>query len=226
MTITETYLAFQIGSDSHFSDSQKQTLVRELAKPPEANEKGLSGRIRPHIAEIEGIGRVIVKHYFRGGVLRHVNQRTYLKTGKTRSEAEFETLSRVRGLGVSAPEPVAFASRPRGFIFYHAWLFTKEIPGAETIADLSQADSPRVARLLPEVEKQVTTLMENGIVHVDFHPGNVLVDGSDRIYIIDFDRSRTDNKNASGLAGFYASRWQRAIAKHGLPTFLNNLNLR
>ncbi len=210
----------EIGSFRSFSDAWEQALVRELQKPPEAAQNRLAGRMRPHVFECEDFGRVVIKHYFRGGILRHVNRRTYVKTGKTRSHAEFDILRHVRTIGINAPMPVAFASKTFGRIFYHAWLVTKEIPDAQTLADLSRSFPGRAEAVLPETATQINTLIQNGVLHVDLHPGNILVDAEDRIYVIDFDKAEIGGKNEAALAGYYLRRWERAVFKHGLPLFL------
>lgn len=222
----ETYQSFEIGSDRKLSPAQKQALVREFERPSEAApQNSLSGRVQPHKTLIEGIGRVVVKHYFRGGLLYNVNRRTYLKTGRPRNVEEFETIGLVRSAGVTTPEPVAYAYRTKGYILYHAWLVSKEIPASLTFAKLCRRDPCLAERLLSEICGQVKLLIKNGIMHVDLHPGNVLVDQGQRVYLIDFDRAKKGIKNKKRLAEHYLNRWRRAVSKHGLPGFMHNLCL-
>lgn len=225
MITTEKYQSHEIGSAGKLSGAQMEALVREFERLPQEAPDLLSGRIGPHKAFIDGLGHVMVKHYFRGGILGHINRRTYLKIGKTRGAEEFEILATVRSAGVRTLEPVAFASRTKNFIFYHAWLVTKEIKASGTLADLSGKDPSRAGAILSEAGKQIKTLIANGILHVDLHPGNVLVDAQDRVYIIDFDRAKTGVKNRRNLAKYYLNRWRRSVAKHGLPGFMNNLKV-
>lgn len=221
MAIIENTMPFTIGSTEGLSDTQKQILVREFQRSPEASQSRLSGRMRPHIAELEEFGRVVIKHYFRGGILRHVNRRTYLKTGNTRSRAEFDFLNQVRKMGINAPLPVAFASRTIGLAVYHAWLVTKEIPGAETLADLSRTAPERAETILPDVATQINMLVCRNILHVDLHPGNILIDEDGRVYVVDFDKAVFYPKTGARLAGHYLERWHRAVVKHELPLFLH-----
>lgn len=223
MAIKENYMSFIIGSTERLSDTQKQVLVREFQRSPEVSQNLLSGRMRPHIAEFEEFGKVVIKHYFRGGILRHVNRRTYLKIGKnkTRSRNEFDFLNQVREMGINAPVPVAFALRTRGIFFYHAWLVTKKIPGAETLADLSRTAPERAEMVLPEVASQIKMLACQNILHVDLHPGNVLIDAKGKVYIVDFDKARRYPKTEMRLIEYYLKRWHRAVVKHELPLFLH-----
>jgi 3-deoxy-D-manno-octulosonic acid kinase len=221
----EKFLSYQIGSIQKVSEAQKQALIREFNRPVEKAETRLSGRVRPQIAKIEGLGRVLVKHYFRGGILRHLNRRSYLKIGKTRSAAEFEALIRVRAIGVSAPEPLVYASISRGVVFYQAWLVLKEVQAAESLAALALTMPDRAETILPLISKQIKLLIRNKMLHVDLHPGNILVDADNRIYLIDFDKMQTEITNKQEITKFYVKRWQQAIAKHNLPIFLKNLVL-
>jgi len=75
-------------------------------------------------------------------------------------------------------------------VFYHAWLVTREIEHAQTLAELSVKDLKRTEKALEKLEGQIELLINNSILHIDLHPGNVLMDGSGKIYIIDFDKAR------------------------------------
>ncbi len=224
-TIIENFRGFEIGSTEKLSLAQKEALLQGIQRAPESSLAPLSGRVRPHGAHIEGLGKVIIKHYHRGGLLWHVNRRTYLRAGSPRCRTEFEMLARVRAAGVNAPRPIAFASLSRHFIFYHAWLVTREVPGARTLAEISRSapeQAPAQAMsMMPALTAQVGTLIRHGILHVDLHPGNVLADEDGRVYLIDFDRAHISAKSREGIAGFYLERWHRAVAKHDLPGFLS-----
>lgn len=221
MTFTETHRSFTIGGMQKLSEASRQALIRELKKSPEAAANRMAGRMQPHIAVIEDLGRVVIKHYFRGGILRHIIRRTYLKTGKSRCRAEFETLTAVSRMGVNVPNPVAFASKSKGFFFYHAWLVTKEIPAGVALAELSRSAPHRAEAVMPEVAAQINRLIQHRLLHVDLHPGNVLIDADSHVYLIDFDRARSGIKSRSRLAAYYRKRWRRAVVKHQLPAFLH-----
>lgn len=223
MTIIEKYRAFEIGSREKLSQGQKEALLQAIQRTPEASLTPLSGRMRPHAAYIEGLGKVIVKHYFRGGLLWHVNRRAYLKTGDTRCRKEFEMLARVREAGINAPQPIAFASLTRHIIFYHAWLLTREIPAARTLAEISRSAPEQAIAMMPALTGQIGALIRNGILHVDLHPGNVLADEDGQVYLIDFDKAHISRKSRTWITGFYLERWHRAVVKHGLPGFLTEM---
>ena len=219
MTYTYTYNAYHIGAAGPLSESQLAQLTGQFGMIG-APEKGvLSGRNAVNRIDLPGVGNVVVKQFARGGMLRHINRWTYVKSGKTRAQAEFELLAKLRELGVNAPEPVAYAFRGR--LFYHAWLITREIEAVQSLAEVALAEPNRIYQLLPAVVTQIRRLIQNRIHHVDMHPGNVLVGPTDEIYLIDFDKAGISRLSSQKLALKYGRRWHRAVVKHQLPDALS-----
>jgi 3-deoxy-D-manno-octulosonic acid kinase len=163
----------------------------------------------------------VVKHYKRGGLAGRLIRRRYLKWGKTRSQSEFELLLKAQDMGIRVPEPLVYASQ--GYLFYRAWLVTREINQPQSLARLSLNDEKRAADAMKSVIEQISQLIEHGILHVDLHPGNVVIDQADRIFLVDFDKGQNYHGNKSKLTGRYISRWQRAVNKHKLPQMLNEI---
>lgn len=127
-------------------------------------------------------------------------------------------LEHLRQLGFAVPRAVAWAERGRFLI--HAWLILAEQPGVQTLAALAQADTGRARAVLPQTTDAVARLVAAGIHHVDLHPGNVLIDDDNQVYLIDFDKAVPQAEPGPGLAERYRRRWHRAVEKHGLPGFL------
>jgi 3-deoxy-D-manno-octulosonic acid kinase len=71
--------------------------------------------------------------------------------------------------------------------------------------------------------KQLYLLIEEGIYHVDLHPGNVLVDNNHNVYVIDFDKARCWTGPKNELRDLYLHRWRRAVIKHNLPETLSEI---
>jgi 3-deoxy-D-manno-octulosonic acid kinase len=170
------------------------------------------------MTQLEGLGAVVVKYYTRGGFIRYIVKRRYLRWGKTRSQIEYEMLEKVRGLGVSAPEPIAYASTTG--LLYRSWLVTREIKQPSTLAELSCVNQERMQIVMEQVVSEVSKLVKNHIYHDDLHPGNVLVNIRDRVFILDFDKACLSRKNKNRLQEQYISRWRRAVVKHRLPRTL------
>lgn len=216
-----SYNGFDFGADVPLSPSNLSRLAKLLRAPDHAADEALAGRVSVSRIELEGIGAVIVKHYRRGGMLAHLISKTYLKVGKPRSQLEYELMRIVEKLGVRTPEPIAYAYK--GGLFYRAWLVTREVEQALSMAQLSRIAPERVATAMHTLGRQVDLLVAHRIRHADFHPGNVLVDHSNQVYIIDFDKARFYGGRRTDLRDIYKRRWCRAARKHGLPLMLCEL---
>ncbi len=180
-----------------------------------SSARSLDGRCAVKHIKIEDFGDVVIKQYARGGLLRMFVRNSYLRWGKTRGQREYEMLWNVRELGVNAPKPLAFAYR--GSLFYSAWLITQEIKYSETLAGLSLRDEDQALALLEKFIAQLGILIRNRIFHVDLHPGNVIVNKSGEVFILDFDKAVPFSDSLNRLRDIYLRRWRRAVIKHKLP---------
>ena len=143
----------------------------------------------------------------------------YFRWGKSRSEREFEFIQAAHKCGVNVPRPLLFIER--GGWWYDAWLVTEEIVGKQTLAEISREDEPRAADLMVGVCEQVAALINSHLFHVDLHPGNVLVDPSGKIFVLDFDKAYLARGSKNTLRDSYLCRWRRAVIKHHLPESLS-----
>lgn len=222
MTV-QTFQCIRFGSAAGLALPLLTTLAIHLARsalPASGAKAPLGGRVRPDFLNLPFWGAVVIKHYVRGGWVRFVNHRCHLRGSRSRSQAEFEMLLTLRSLGFDVPRPLAWAERGR--IWVHTWLIMEERPNAKTLAELAGTDELRARKLLPQISEVVARLISHQIHHVDFHPGNVLIDAEDRICLIDFDKTARVPISTSELAERYRRRWQRAVAKHALPTWLGD----
>ena len=219
--LTKNKRLYRFGFSDKLRNDQLEELLTHLQTPATTEASIAGGRAPVTTVEINGLGPVVIKPYMRGGIIRHIIKSRYLKIGKPRSQVEFESMSELRKFGISAPEPLAYAYR--GFPLYCAWLITREIVNALTLAELDCQDISRVAGIMGKVIEQIHKLAECGFIHVDLHPGNVLVDGDDNIYIIDFDKGHRSTLKREKLYGVYYRRWRRSIVKHQLPKILDDM---
>ena len=210
---------FRLGTNFPLHPSAMTQLASIFRSPAFRTPNVLGGRGSPSTTVLPSIGPVVIKTFRRGGLLGRLIEKTYLRIGKTRSQREFEELERVRKLGVRAPEPVAFAFRGR--LFCQNWLVTRKIPSVRTIAELCEGELDRAISVLPSLGRQMQILIKNGILHADFHPGNVLVDSFDKVYLVDFDKASPYRGKRSALRSKYRRRWCRAVEKHRLPKRLS-----
>lgn len=212
------YGPYRIGSRLDLSQGQVKLLAGRFQRPPQAAASVLGGRRSPGVVDIPELGPAVIKHYRRGGLLRRLNKQRYLGLGKPRCRIEFELLETVGSLGINVPRPLAYAVRGRWV--YRAWLVTGNIENQGTLAEAC-LKSPDLARqAMGLFGDQLRVLIDNGVLHVDLHPGNVILGKNGRVYILDFDKGRRFSGSRAKLKKRYLSRWQRAVAKHRLPDML------
>jgi 3-deoxy-D-manno-octulosonic acid kinase len=221
MISTRTIDAYRFGSSLELDEHQLRTLIRFFDQPRAEKAFVLGGRTAIALCEVDGIGSVVIKSYARGGWIRYLIKQRYLKLGKTRAQIEFELLQVVRNLGINAPEPVVYAHR--GCIFYRAWLVSRAIKHPLSLALLSLKDEKKTRQAMESVIGQISLLIQNGILHVDLHPGNIVVDGAGQIFIVDFDKGQIHHGSREKLRNRYLTRWQRAVTKHRLPEILTEM---
>lgn len=198
------------------------TRLEEVShRPLEVGDRVLGGRIQVFHLELPDIGPVVVKPYSRGGALRKVLQFQFVRSGKTRPENEQQMLLYLLSEGIPVPEPVA--AMTRGSFLYHAWLVMRAIEPHRTLAQLACDDENLLVALMPKVCDALQRLLELRVFHVDLHPGNVLVNEKEEIFIIDFDHASYYQGPRRELRDRYLQRWRRAVIKHELPEVLSEM---
>jgi len=215
------FSGYDFGATHELSKEQLTALVHLLEQPAQRGEGPLGGRGGVASGDLPGVGRIVVKRYLRGGLLHHVVAKYYLRLGRARPQREFELLDKVRALGVTAPEPVAYATR--GLLWYEGWLFMREISEHSRLADPKILELHGAESLVHEVARQMRVLIEHGLLHVDLHPGNILVDREGGVHVVDFDNAHLFRGTQRELRDQYLRRWRRAVIKHALPETLSEL---
>jgi tRNA A-37 threonylcarbamoyl transferase component Bud32 len=223
MLLTRHIDAFQFGSSRKLDEHQLRTFIQFFNQPPAGNISVLGGRTALSFKEMNGFGSIAIKSYIRGGWIQYLSKRRYLKLGKSRAQIEFEMLQFVRDIGINAPEPIAYAHYGR--IFYQAWLVSRAIKHPVSLAVLSLKDEENALQAMASVIGQIKLLIQNDILHVDLHPGNIVVDERGEIYLVDFDKGRVHHGSREKLKNRYLTRWQRAVVKHRLPAMLTDMML-
>lgn len=220
-TLTRHYFhGYHLGAYQALSSSQLHHLQMIFEQPPPPPGEVLAGRQSVTITHVDDLGPVAVKHYARGGFVRHINHNTYVNWPRARGEKEFHWLATVRQLGLTAPRPIVFASTGR--LIGQCWLITAAIPRHRSLIRICQQHDDRRYSIYGKLTMQIQTLIHHGIWHRDLHPGNVLVDEDGTPHIIDFDKAcYLDNHRL--LATKYIERWARAIDKHRLPPELEQV---
>ena len=217
--IVETHRNYRLGFAHSLAAEDRDHLIDHLGKPVTAATDPLQGRAQVDFMSLPAWGAFVVKRYMRGGLMRHIIRRYHLRSGQSRGESEFRMLQKLRENDFPVPQPFGWAEHGR--LWVQTWLFLAEIPGAQTLAEISREDPARAETLLGSVSKLINRLGELNIHHVDLHPGNVLIDALDQVTLIDFDKATSNLLIKNDLSDIYYRRWNRAITKHHLPTSLN-----
>lgn len=171
----------------------------------------------------------VLRHYYRGGMVRHLSKDHYLYTG-LHSSRVFQELNLLETLGrweLPAPTPVGgLLVRSKGF-WYCADILMGKISNAE---DLYQTLK---ARALPkmqwrEIGKTIARFHEHGVYHADLNCHNIMIDDRHQIWLIDFDRATLQPRSpertswmAQNLGRLYRS-FCKEKAKHRSFHFSDN----
>ena len=221
---------YLVGGADILSEDIATEVVRMMRVVPDASPQGvLGGRGYTGIQNLPGLGRIFVKQYAHGGLLRHVTGGHFLCIGPSRSRQEYDILERVRSLGVKAPRPLLYVTK--GSFLCQTWLIMEEIPNSRNLVEVTKSEASDSSEfqeangdllhdVMRKLSDQVLTLIRNRILHVDLHPGNVLVGNNGDVFIVDFDKAVDFKGSVETLRDLYLRRWRRAVIKHKLSPAL------
>jgi 3-deoxy-D-manno-octulosonic acid kinase len=141
-------------------------------------------------------GQWVLRHYHRGGAVARLLGDRYLWTGLTRSRPwrEFALTAQMYGQGLPVPRPLA-AALWTGGPFYRADLVTQRIPDAQSLDALLQ-QGRLTQRTWQDVGRCIRRFHDAGYCHADLNSRNILVDATQRVWLLDWDRGRRQGSGA------------------------------
>jgi len=152
----------------------------------------IGGRGGSCLIELDG-RKAVLRRYHRGGVMGNLFFDQYLWLGQSLSRPwrEWDVLLRARAADLPVPEPIA-ACTCRSGLLYRAALITVFLDDTEMMTERLQREnlSRECWYKLGMLVKQMHTA---GIRHADLTSDNILMDSSDRFYLVDFDKARIMN---------------------------------
>ncbi|PSW19285.1 3-deoxy-D-manno-octulosonic acid kinase [Photobacterium sanctipauli] len=159
-----------------------------------------------------------LRHYYRGGLFGKLVRDCYWFSGweKTRSIEEFRLLQHLAGAGVRVPRPVA-ARVVRKHFLYQADLLTEKVPGAKDLVAVLQKQYLDEALWL-KVGEMIQLMHQSGVCHTDLNAHNILLDGENQVWLIDFDKchfASGDGWQKSNLARLHRS-FVKEVSKVGI----------
>ena len=155
---------------------------------------------------------LVLRHYWRGGVIARITSDTYVWTGRDRTRAfrEWRLLAYLRQNRLPVPAPVAARVRRHGLV-YRADLVTAAIPGAVPLDRRLRQEGLEVG-----LWKRIGTVLGRfhaaGACHADLNVRNILLDEEDAPWLIDWDRGRL-RRPARGWQQSNLDRLRRSLAK-------------
>ena len=159
-----------------------------------------------------GEHELVLRHYYRGGHVYKFNKDAYVWKGlnKTRALEELNLLSVMHENQLPVPKPVA-AHISRSGITYKANIVTQLIPNTQSISSRLVQDSLPI-EIWHNIGSVIRRFHNNRINHADLNAHNILIDDQNKIFLIDFDKSKID-KSTNAWQQNNLKRLQRSLVK-------------
>lgn len=169
------------------------------------------GRSTTYFFEKEGKGFVL-RQYFRGGLLSKWVEDSYFYLGisKTRAYREQAMLEKMHNLGLPVPKPVGMLVCKNGLV-YQASIIIRLINDSKDLFHILRERALTDEEWLG-VGALIKEFHDKGVYHSDLNIHNILLSDSGKMWLIDFDKGRFVEPNASVLEG-NLSRLQRSLMK-------------
>lgn len=132
----------------------------------------------------------VLRHYKRGGLISKLIKDTYWSPvlNKTRAWYEWKLLKTLHENNLPVPRPVAAAST--SFLgFYKADIIIEKIPDTQTLASILTEKS-LTNTIWKNIGDTIKRFHDLSIYHADLNANNILLNKSNKIFIIDFDRGK------------------------------------
>jgi 3-deoxy-D-manno-octulosonic acid kinase len=160
-------------------------------------------------------GPMVMRRYLRGGWAAKISHDQYIFTGYARSRPirEYELLTYMRSVGLPVPVPVAALCDRQG-VTYRGALLMRKIDNSSSLAERLAQGVAQVALSDDNwraVGHCIATFHQAGIIHADLNAANILLDGSGRVYLLDFDRGRRLKANQPAGKGILQANLDRLL---------------
>lgn len=202
---------------------ERETLYDYAQRQPDAAP--LIGRAPVFAINLPGCGRAVVRHNMRGGWMAKLSKDLFVLP--TRGLRELMSSLRLRALGVSTPEVLAYVSYPTGYIFRRFDIATREIENGHDLSVVlaKVTDHDHRVMVLDSISKLLRALFHAGAHHQDLNLKNILMtsgegEGLDA-HVLDVDRVQFHSPGSPLVAKANLDRLIRSLRKwrdlHGLP---------
>ena len=192
-----------------------ETMEPRLFEPEWLHAKGYlrgssQGRGNTHYLHFAGRDMAL-RPFQRGGFVGKFNRDRYFyaQVGDSRAMREFTLLDWMRTQGLPVPLPLAARHRPSGLL-YRADLITECIPNARPLAEILLERDLR-ERTWSEIGAVIRQMHSLGVHHADLNCRNILLDASERAWLIDFDKCK--RRKPAGWMQRNLARLKRSLVK-------------
>ncbi len=211
--------------------ARRESVILDLAGEGETARRAvrrLRGRGRPSVVETGG-ERLVVRHYYHGGIFRGLTGDLFPGTGRFLNELLL--LERARRAGVAVPEPAGLLIEPAAFSLFRADLVTVYLPESVDLLShcrnlFSSGFGRCPAGIISAAGGQVARLHRAGILHGDLQLKNFLVlpgRTPPEVLLLDFDRARKGPVSPAGrrrnLRRLYRSFLKLKLSRPGVSRY-------
>ncbi|AOE48994.1 3-deoxy-D-manno-octulosonic acid kinase [Kangiella sediminilitoris] len=156
------------------------------------------GRNTTYFFEKDG-KRFVLRRYYRGGLIAKWVEDSYLFLGlrKTRAFREMKLLKEMRKRNLPVPEPVALMVSRKG-LTYRASIIIRLIGNSRDLFHILRERALTEKEWLA-VGRLIRNFHNKGVYHADLNIHNILLSRDGEMWLIDFDRGRFVEPNASNL---------------------------
>lgn len=137
----------------------------------------------------QGDHGMLLRHYYRGGLVGKVNKDRFWREPEHLSRAihEFDLLSKLTEMGLPVPKPIAARMVKSGLFSYRADILVEVISGAVDVFRLLLEKSLS-AKQWQTLGAVVRRLHDANVYHSDLNCHNLMLDDNDKAWIVDFDK--------------------------------------
>ncbi len=131
---------------------------------------------------------LVLRHYWRGGLLRNVLRDRFLYLGpqRTRSREEYALLTWLRDMKLPVPRPIA-ARVVRHGLCYRADILLERIPDSRDLVSILR-ERPLTTAEWQRTGRVICQMHDMGAWHSDLNAHNLMLDGDGKVWVIDFDK--------------------------------------
>ncbi|MCC4863531.1 3-deoxy-D-manno-octulosonic acid kinase [Vibrio splendidus] len=168
-------------------DDIAQIFEAEYWRKREAISGSAQGRGTTWFIQLDGI-QAALRHYRRGGLFGKLveDQYRFSDWESTRCAMELNVLNILANAGVNVPKPIAARAIKSGLL-YRADLMSERISNAKDLVDVLVVH-PIDADIYHKIGQEIRKMHDAGINHTDLNIHNILLDDSQNVWIIDFDK--------------------------------------